>query len=563
MKEVLCMKRYGKGIAVLTLIVITLSSLAGCTNSNNKKNQVDENGIKTFTAFMAVPGAEVPDDNRMLNLIAQEVGAKAEVTWLTGQTAAERIGVMVAGGEYPDFVDGSDGTEALIEAGAFIALDEYFDKYPNIKNYYSEEEWNQIRREDGHIYYVPQFGNVHIKNMAVEHADEAFWIQKRVLEWADYPEVKTLDQYFDLIQAYLAVNPQDEDGQTNIGFEILSDDWRYFCLENPPMFLDGFPNDGCGIVDPVTKEVRVYDTTDTAKMYFNKLSEMYDAGVIDPETFTMSYDQYIAKLSSGRVLGMVDQGWNFSDARSSLIQQEKYDRGYVPLGITKDEQTVDQYFNPATLNTANGLGITISCKDVEGALQFMNDLLAPEVMTMRYWGEEGVDYEVDADGMYYRTEAQRKNAEDPDWVTRNQANTIYSYFPAYIGTMDGKNAISPSEQPSEFELGLRDIDKRIFAAYGYERWTDFLTPVEENQPWFPLWSATNAWTTDTPYGVANQKMDDIKHQWLPKVIMTPADEFEQVWEEYMTVYNNEVDIKAYEDELTAEVARRIENALGQ
>jgi len=556
------MKRYGKVIAVLLLIVMVVSSFAGCAKKD-KETKVDKNGVKVFTAFIAVPGTEVPDDNKMVNMIAEKIGARAEVTWLTGQTAAERIGVMVAGGEYPDFIDGSDGTEALIDAGAFIALDEYFDKYPNIKNFYSEEQWNQIRRDDGHIYYIPQFGNVSIQNMAVEHADEAFWIQKRVLEWAEYPEVKTLDEYFELIQDYLAANPQDEDGQTNIGFEILSDDWRYFCLENPPQFLDGYPNDGCAIVDPVTKQVSVYDTTDTAKMYFNKLSELYDAGVIDPETFTMNYDQYIAKLSSGRVLGMVDQGWNFQDARSALVKQEKYDRGYVPLGITKDENTVDQYFNPATLNTANGLGITKSCKDVEGALQLINDLLSPEIMTMRYWGEEGVDFEVDADGMYYRTDDQRKNAENPDWVTQNLANTMYSYFPAYIGTMDGKNAIEPKDQYSEFELGLKDIDKRILDAYGYERWTDFLTPVEENAPWFPLYSATNSWTTDTAYGVAQQKMSDIKHQWLPKVIMTPAEEFEQVWAEYMKIYNDEVDVKAYEEELTAEVARRIENALGE
>ena len=35
-----------------------------------------------------------------------------------------------------------------------------------------------------------------------------------------------------------------EDGTTNIPYTILCDDWRYFCLENAPQFLDGYPNDG-------------------------------------------------------------------------------------------------------------------------------------------------------------------------------------------------------------------------------------------------------------------------------------------------------------------------------
>lgn len=31
---------------------------------------------------------------------------------------------------------------------------------------------------------------------------------------------------------------------------------------------------------------------------------------VDPESFTQTYDEYIAKLSTGRVLGMIDQWWN-------------------------------------------------------------------------------------------------------------------------------------------------------------------------------------------------------------------------------------------------------------
>ena len=34
-------------------------------------------------------------------------------------------------------------------------------------------------------------------------------MQVKVLEWANYPELKTLDDYFDLIESYLAANPVD------------------------------------------------------------------------------------------------------------------------------------------------------------------------------------------------------------------------------------------------------------------------------------------------------------------------------------------------------------------
>ena len=97
------------------------------------------------------------------------------------------------------------------------------------------------------------------------------------------------------------------DGTENIPYTILCEDWRYFCLENAPQFLDGYPNDGSCMVDPDTKKVLDYNTSDTAVKYFKKLNEEYNKGIVDPESFTQTYDEYISKLSTGRVLGMIDQ----------------------------------------------------------------------------------------------------------------------------------------------------------------------------------------------------------------------------------------------------------------
>ena len=181
----------------------------------------------------------------------------------------------------------------------------------------------------------------------------------------------------------MAANPTSEDGQSNIGYEILCDDWRWFCLENVSQFLAGYPNDGAAIVDLETGKAYNYDDIPEAEAYYKKLNEMYNAGVIDPETFTLSYDQYIAKLSSGRVLGMVDQGWQFNDAESSLVAQGKYDCTYVPLALTIEEGAPSKYFVPAAFNSGDGIAITTSCKDVDGALQFINDLLDSDVVADR------------------------------------------------------------------------------------------------------------------------------------------------------------------------------------
>lgn len=546
-------------LAALMGAVMLSTLLAGC-GGGDKEGSSEEGGIKEFTAFFAVPGTEINDDNEIQQKIAEITGAKCKETWLTGQTAEEAVGTMIAGGEYPDFIDGGDGMAQLYDAGALVALDEYIDDYPNIKEYLTEQEWDKLRQEDGHIYWIQQFQNIYGEEKATIHNDEAFWIQTRVLEWAGYPEVKTMDQYFDLIESYQEANPTMEDGTENIPYTILCEDWRYFCLENAPQFLDGYPNDGSVIVDPDELKVIDYNTTPTAVKYFQKLNEEYHKGIVDPESFTQTYDEYIAKLSTGRVLGMIDQWWDFAyNVNDSLKQQGLDEQGcdYVPLPITIEEGIQNQWHcSGSVLNEASGLAITTSCEDVEGALQFINDLLSQEVHDLRYWGVEGEDYEVDENGLFYRTEEQRLKASDTAYKASHLCT--YSYFPQYAGTSrDGINAMQPQYQPTEFFDGLSDDVKKCFEAYGAETYVDMLGTSEAPGPWYPMYSYSNNMTTSTPGGMALTKMGEIKHEYLPKVVM--AEDFDAAWDEYMEAYES-CDPQAFLDEMQEELDRRMEEA---
>ncbi len=532
------------------------------SNSGDSANSgsSDSGEIKEFTAFFAVPGSEINDDNEIQQLIAEKTGVKVKETWLTGQTAQEAVGTLIAGGEYPDFIDGGDGCAQLYDAGALVALDDYIDKYPNIKEFLTEQEWDKLRQEDGHIYWINQFGNIYGEEKATTHNDEAFWIQTRVLEWAGYPEVHTMDQYFDLIERYNEANPTMEDGTANIPYTILCDDWRYFCLENAPEFLDGYPNDGSCIVDPETLTIIDYNTTPTAKRYFQKLNEEFKKGIVDPESFTQTYDEYIAKLSTGRVLGMIDQWWDFAyTVRDSLKQQGLDLKGcdYVPLPITIEEGIKNQWHNSGgVLNVASGIAITTSCKDVEGAMQFINDLLDQDVHDLRFWGVKDVDYNVDESGEFSRTEEMRMQSSDTAYKASHSCT--YSYFPQYAGTSrDGINAMKPENQPKEFYDALSKNVQECFDAYGAQTYVDMLGTSEAPGPWYPMYSYSNNMTTATEGGTAWAKMGEIKHEYLPKVVM--ADDFEGAWEEYMEVYDG-CNPQAFIDEMQAELDRRMEEA---
>ncbi|MDE6389544.1 MAG: sugar ABC transporter substrate-binding protein [Lachnospiraceae bacterium] len=571
-----------KLVSMLLVSALAASALTGCGGSgqDNQTQSTDSSGVtgetagdagssestggsgevKEFTAFFATPGTEINDDNEIQQMIAEKTGAKCKETWLTGQSDSEAVGTLIASGEYPDFIEGGSGTLQLYEAGALVALDDYLDNYPNIKALFTEQQWDQLRQDDGKIYWIPQFSCIKNKESVCTHNDEAFWIQTRVLKWADYPEVKTMDQYFDLIEAYNEANPTMEDGTTNIPYTILCDDWRYFCLENAPQFLDGYPNDGSVIVDPETLKIVDYNTTPTAKRYFQKLNEEYKKGIVDPESFTQTYDEYIAKLSTGRVLGMIDQWWDFAYTAGDSIRQQGLDAqgcNYVPLPITIEEGLTNQWHNSGgVLNVSSGLAITVSCDDVEGALKFVDDLLSQDLHNLRFWGVEGVDYNVLDNGEFSRTPEQVTQSADAAYKASHLCT--YSYFPQYSGMSDdGINANKPEGQPNEFYANLQADVKECFDAYGVQTYVEMIGTSEAPGAWYPMWSYSNTLTTSTPGGTAWNRMGEIKHEYLPKVVM--ASDFESGWSEYMDAYSS-CNPQDFLDEMQAELDKRMEEA---
>lgn len=512
--------------------------------------------IREYTAFFNVPGIVGDEDNKIRNRIAEITGAKCQEIWLVGQTADAAIASYIANGEYPDYISGD---VTLYEAGALIPIDEYWDKYPNIRNYMSDADWNKLRQEDGHIYWIPQFGVMKEDSTEVLHEGEAFWIQTRVLKWAGYPKITTVEQYFALLEDYMEANPCMESGEANIPFTILCDDWRYFCLENPPQFLDGYPNDGSCIVNPVTLRVEDYNVTDTAKRYFEILNKEYHAGMIDAESFTQTYDEYLEKLASGRVLGMVDQWWQFAyDVNGSLERMTGQGCSYVPLPVTMEEGVKNQWHvkRGNDFSVSEGISITVDCEDIEGAMQFMNDLLSEEVMKLRYWGIEGEDYEVDENGVFYKTEEQREKAGDAEYQASQYC--FYAYFPRIEGmSEDGVNAFSAEYQQDEFFAALPEDVKECLTAYDCKSYVDMLGTNEQPGPWYPMYSHSDMMTSETAAGRAWEEMREVKQKYLPQVVMT--DDFEGMWEQYMTSYAA-CKPELFFEEMQQELERRIKAA---
>ncbi|MBD2871078.1 ABC transporter substrate-binding protein [Paenibacillus arenilitoris] len=553
-----------------SLAVITAVSLllAGCSSNNNDGgsktntnandstdgNAVDNTDPVTFSYFGFGTNIDVMASETTIGKILQEqTGVDWKMEYVVGDPST-KAGVMIAGGEYPDVISPVGELSKLLNAGAYIPLNDLIEKHgPNIKRVYGEY-MDKITHEDGNIYILPFTANVG-GYLNDPDAGSNIWIQRRVLKEFGYPEVKTLDQYFDLIVKYQEKYPS-VDGKETVGFVTFAgEQGQFYTITNAPMHLAGYPNDGNVLVDMETHEAKLYMATEHEKRWLKKLNEMNAKGLVDPETFTANGDQFKAKLTSGRVLGFVGYIWQMADAMNNLKTAGNDDLRYVSLPIVFDESITDAYMDPPSFVNNRGLGISVSAKDPVRIIKYWDNLLKEENQRLVQWGEEGVTYSVNEEGRFIMSAEQLANRNDNEFK-RKYGWAYFDYeWPRYgdNSVYEDGNAHLPARQPEVANVNYTDGDRELLNAYGIETFSGFFAqPVE--RPWYPAWSIEKE--QGSPEQIFNQKAGDLQQKFYPKLVFATEAQFESVWNDYLAEFGK-LDAAGFEKFMTDKVKARI------
>ena len=373
--------------------------------------------------------------------------------------------------------------------------------------------------------------------------------------------MKTLNEYFDLIERFIAENPTNEDGNPYTGFEILCDDWRSFCLRNPVQHLVGRPNDGDVLVD-INDNYRVeaFVIQDYAKPYYKKLNEEYHKGLISKDTFVQNYDQYIAKISSGTVLGMFDQYWDFQSATDALVTAKMDKNTYIGLPLVYDPEYVDgkeieeHYLNGAVINVNRGYGISVNCPYPERMVQLFETLLSDEWQTILEWGIEGEDYYVE-NGRFLRTDEQKANSQSQPWKNANTPYALMDGLPKKQGTRDDGNAWEPGNQPELYFDLMSQYDKDFLKAYGYKVPADFFNPPIELAPYGEAWQID--YVNEPDVSIAETDFVTTQMKYLPEIIMCDPAELDGLWSEFVQAVED-IPISTFIDYMQEQVLKLVE-----
>ncbi|MDO7907887.1 ABC transporter substrate-binding protein [Paenibacillus sp. JX-17] len=557
--------RTPKTFAMLLLASAMLVS-AGCSNSGKEdagSTPAAKDGNDTSPITISFFGADAsPNWNNMKDDVGQEITKKTGVTIeaqfdVGSGGGQDKISLMAASGDYPDLIYAKGNLSKLVDAGAMIDMTELIDKYaPNLKKVYGDQ-MNRLKysKEDPAIYAIPT--NVGV-GAQVFDATGGFEIQHKVLKELGYPKVETVQDFENVLKQYVAKHPTT-DGKPTIPLTLNADDWKIMITVTNPAFLStGAPDDGEYYIDPETMEAQLHYKRPEEKEYFRWLNHMYNEGLLDKDTFVQKDDQYKSKIASGRVVGLIDQEWDYQDGENALKAAGKDEDTYAhfPVQLTKD--TKDHSLQAAGLD-GYGIGITTSAKDPVRIIKFLDWMASDEGQVLLNWGIEGKQYKVENGKRVIPADVQERKTNDSSNFTKESGIGLYTTFSAHYGdgVKDATGNYYTTNFPEQITNSYTAAEKESLKGYGATTWKD-LFPSEKD---FPLkrWGAAYNLPapSGTDYEVTFQKTQDIVRKRIPEAILASPDKFDSIYDNMLAELDKAGAVKM-EQEFTQLVKDRVE-----
>jgi len=505
----------------------------------------------TFFNGEVLSGPIPAPDTPVGKMIQEITGTKIVVEYLVGQDIMTKANLMVAGGVYPDVVHAGDNAGIFISADAFIPLDGLIDQYgPNIKKIYRPKELELAALNNGAIFIIPT-NRPTVDNL---YPAAGYYLGYDILRENDYPRVTHINQYRDLIVDYCTKNPTYE-GQPTIGFTLPTDGARASAMEfGGARFLSGFPNDGVTQVNQDTLQANIVMLQPSMKEFLRFCNEMWNLGFMDRETFMQKDDEYLAKIASGRVVGVYDQRWALQDGLFALESTGKDDRQLVAFPVVMEGVTKEYYRGPYAM-AVQGVSITTSAKDPEGIMRFLNRIAEDDIQKLMAWGIEGEDYYLDGSN-FARTPEQWATSFDADLRRARGFGTFTGFLPRYeqttdetYGKFDDGNWVNSNLHPDYMELRYKPYEKHILEMYNAKTLNDWFNPAYPAR-YQPGWSVRQQMPQDSDEFIAVNKALETAREWNAIIIQAPTADLDRLWDEYQALLLSIPGLTSYEEKAT-------------
>lgn len=564
-----------RSICLLMALLLLMFLIAGCgsqttssagsttTTATTTPSATDETDNTpdpiTFTAYTTHNLTNVPawGDDPVSAIILEKTGVTLEIEY-TIDNSAEKLGLMLSAGDYPDLLlsINNDTVAQYAESNALVVLDDFIEQYgENVKEVFGEKLGAMRSENDGNIYgFNREYGQIgadSLVNMQVQIA---------LLEEFGYPQINYLSELTDLIEQYIAMYPQIE-GQDTIGLMSPASGWVFnICFNNAALRASGYQDDGNYFIDPETLEASLGITTDSAKKYLQWVNDLYRKGLFDLESFNLDMATANEKLASGRILAISAPTWFTGQGETALRNAGMEDRGYakIPLFIDQEAKAKSRlhFFDP--YGSWKSV-ITTNCADPERAFRFFDTMWSEEMQILCNWGVEGTNYTLDADGKRVMNTIDLTEYTSNEFYRQNTGVMLYNYWTcgAYVADSTGQY-INPFQIPENVRAGYTDKELEALAAYDSNAviWRD-LSPDPIASAWGYAWKLTLP--TDSDGAIAEVKVEqEIRAAAVYELVTAASEEaFESAWAAFVKACDD-AGIAAREAEITEAIKTRME-----
>ncbi|MGB4388646.1 MAG: extracellular solute-binding protein, partial [Caldicoprobacterales bacterium] len=321
------MKKTAKSLALLLVLVMAFS-LVACKGGDEVTPTDDPTQSPGATDDPTDQPTDVreadltdiiPEETVTLTVYSQLANFSGEQVGWFAQIMKEKFNVVLniinegegtfatrmESGDLGDIVVfGNDADEYLqaVEAGMLFDWeeDELLDEFgPYIKANMEKALEKNKNISGGNLY---GFGH----NVGTTSEDHEAFFYRPDIRWdlykeLGYPEVNTLEDFIDVLEEMVKLEPKSETGGKTYGVSMFSDwDGDMVMFVKSTAALYGYDEFGFGLFDTKTRTYE--DCLKEGGQYLRALkfyNQLYQRGLLDPDSMTQTYDEFIEKYQTG------------------------------------------------------------------------------------------------------------------------------------------------------------------------------------------------------------------------------------------------------------------------
>lgn len=363
------------------LLSITMASALMCVSLSNGVYAKNDD-VVTLDVFYASSRPMNDATELTRQYIRDNLGVDINLIQGDVTNFGQQLALYISSEDMPDIVLCDYGTWMdYAQSGAWADLSPYLsDEYSDLMDYV-EDDWSYMTIDDA-VYGIPDKLSVPSSHVTYIRED---WLKNLGLEIP-----VTLDEYTEVLRQFTFNDPDgngvdDTYGLSAAGYTYLSFLMGAFGASTE---RDYFLNDDGTITDNA-----ISDEYKAALSYFR---DIYKEGLIDPELFTCTYEQAMAKWGRGE-MGLLSSWWShgfnaYSRFDFGALQP---DAEVTPILPPTGENGMSGNLYSSPFSQVVGISYLCSEEEIAAALKYMNFQASDYGFRVLQYGVEGEFFDWD------------------------------------------------------------------------------------------------------------------------------------------------------------------------